>query len=267
MITETQQKEPVMAQAAKVIEHEASAVVPLAPTTPMAMLDRAVQSGASIEVLTKLMDLQERWEKNQARKAFEEALAAARADFKPIIKGREVDFTSQKGRTNYRYEDLGGIANAVDPILARHGLSYRYRTTSNINEPITVTCIVFGYGHSEENTLSAGRDESGNKNSIQAVASTVTYLERYTLKAALGLAASNDDDGKAAADTGPTITDEQVAELSKLLTDTGSNLTLFLKTIKLESLTEIRADKFEDAKKLVIDTAAKRAAREKAPAA
>lgn len=236
---------------------------PTNAVTPMDMLDRAVQSGASIEVLTKLMDLQERWERNQSRKAFEEALAAARADFKPIIKGREVDFTSQKGRTNYRYEDLGGIASAVDPILAKHGLSYRYRTTSNINEPITVTCIVFGHGHSEENTLSAGRDESGNKNSIQAVASTVTYLERYTLKAALGLAASNDDDGKAA-DTPatPTITDEQVDELSKLLADTKSNLVLFLKAIKLESLTEIRADKFEAAKKLILDTAAKRAARE-----
>lgn len=229
--------------------------------TPMEMLDRAVQSGASIEVLTKLMDLQERYEKNQARKAFEAALAAARADFKPIIKAREVDFTSQKGRTNYRYEDLGGIANAVDPILAKHGLSYRYRTTSNINEPITVTCIVFGYGHSEENTLCAGRDESGNKNSIQAVASTVTYLERYTLKAALGLAASNDDDGKASAAV-ETITDDQADELMALLKETKSNPIAFLKTIKLESLTEIRVDKFEAAKKFIRDTAAKRAARE-----
>jgi hypothetical protein len=147
---------------------------------------------------------------------------------------------------------LGGIANAVDPILAKHGLSYRYRTTSNINEPITVTCIVFGHGHSEENTLSAGRDESGNKNSIQAVSSTVTYLQRYTLKAALGIAASNDDDGRGA-DTsgGATITDDQVDEIRELLAKTGGNELRFLKSIKLESLTQISADKFERAKSLI----------------
>jgi hypothetical protein len=227
-------------------------IVAAQPVTPMEMLAQAVEKGASIDVLTKLMDLQERWEKNQSRKTFEAALAAARADFKPIVKGREVDFTSQKGRTHYRYEDLGGIANAVDPILAKHGLSYRYRTTSNINEPITVTCIVFGHGHSEENTLSAGRDESGNKNSIQAVSSTVTYLQRYTLKAALGIAASNDDDGRGA-DTsgGATITDDQVDEIRELLAKTGGNELRFLKSIKLESLTQISADKFERAKSLI----------------
>jgi hypothetical protein len=58
------------------------------------------------------------------------------------------------------------------------------------------------------------------------------------------------------------VSDEQVQELGDLLTKTGSNLVLFLKAIKLESLTQIRADKFEAAKKLIADTAAKRAARE-----
>ena len=244
------------------VQPEATSVVAI---TPMDMLDRAVQSGQSIEVLTKLMDLQERWEKNQARKAFDEAIALAKAEIPPILKNREVDFTGKTGiRTHYRHEDLAEIARTVDPILGKNGLSYRFRATSNINEPVAVTCILsHRLGHSEETTLTAGRDDSGNKNSIQAVGSSITFLQRYTLKVALGLAASNDDDGRtSSAGSVATITDEQVAELSKLLTDTGSNLTLFLKKIKLESLTEIRADKFDDAIKLIRDNAAKRAARE-----
>ena len=164
---------------------------------PMAMLARAVAQGWEPERLKQLMDLQERWEKNEARKAFDEAMAAAKAEVPVILKTREVDFTSQKGRTHYFYEDLATIARAVDPILARHGLSYRFRTSSPPNEPVTVTCIVaHRAGHSEENTLPAGRDDSGNKNSIQAIGSTLTYLQRMTLKAALGLAASTDDDGR-----------------------------------------------------------------------
>ena len=163
--------------------------------TPMQLLDQAVSKGAQVETLERLLALQERWEKNQAKKAFDSAMADAKSELPTIFKNREVDFTSQKGRTNYRYEDLAGIAEKVEPILAKNGLSFRYRTQNNATA-VTVTCVVSHRdGHSEENSLSAGLDISGNKNSIQAIGSTVTYLQRYTLKAALGLSASNDDDG------------------------------------------------------------------------
>lgn len=168
-----------------------------APMTPMEMLDRAVLNGASIETLEKLMALQERWEKNNARRAFDAAMASARAELPIIIKNREVDFTTSKGRTNYVYEDLASIAKAVDPILAKHGLAYRFRTTQE-GGAVTVVCILSHRdGYSEENSLSAARDDSGNKNSIQGVGSTVTYLQRYTLKAGLGLSATKDDDAAA----------------------------------------------------------------------
>lgn len=165
--------------------------------TPMSMIDRAITAGADINVIEKLMNLHERWEAMQARKAFDRAMADAKAEIPTITKNRAVDFTSQKGRTNYRYEDLESVASAVGPILSKYGLSYRYRATSNVNEPVTVTCIVSHRdGHFEELTLAAGRDDSGNKNSIQAISSTMTYLQRISLKAALGLAVSNDDDGQ-----------------------------------------------------------------------
>lgn len=219
--------------------------------TPMDMVGRAVANGASIEVVEKLMALHERWEANQGRKAFDEAMAAAKAEIPVIFKSREVDFTSAKGRTHYRYEDLAEIARTVNPILSKHGLSYRFRTTSHANEPVSVTCIVsHRLGYSEENSLSAGRDESGNKNSIQAVGSTLTYLQRLTLKASLGLAASEDDDGKAAAPT-LAINDQQREELDKLLTDTGADDVKFLAYFQIEFLAELPATRFAEAKRML----------------
>jgi ERF superfamily len=162
--------------------------------TPMQLLDQAISKGANVETLERLLALQERWEKNQARKAFDAAIASAKADIPVIFKDQEVDFTSTKGRTHYQYEDLPGIARVIDPVLAKHGLNYRFRTTNNASS-VTVTCVLSHRdGHSEENSLSAGFDLSGNKNPIQAIGSTVTYLQRYTVKAALGLSASADDD-------------------------------------------------------------------------
>jgi len=216
----------------------------IAAVTPMDMLDKAIQSGAGLDVIEKFMGLQERWEKNQSRKAFDNAMSAAKAEIPNITKNREVDFTSQKGRTNYRYEDLGEIARVVSPILARHGLSYRYRTASPINEPVTVTCIVSHRdGHFEENTLCAGRDDSGNKNSIQAIGSTLTYLQRMTLKAALGLAVSNDDDGKKA-DAADAITLEQVEELVALADDVGADKEAFCRYFKVGGFADITTKDF-----------------------
>jgi hypothetical protein len=233
---------------AKTIDHEQQNTS-LAPITPMEMLDRAVASGAGIETLERLMSLQERWEKNQARKAFDDAMAAAKAEIPVISKNRRVGYEHKdgKGETSYRHEDLGEIARTVDPILTKYGLSYRFRTTSETNQPVSVTCIVAHRdGHSEENTLTAGRDDSGKKNSIQAIGSTITYLQRYTLKAALGLAASSDDDGGKAdqtVDNGP-ISEDQAKAIRDLIETTGTDIAKFCEYLKVDAVPDIPASEF-----------------------
>ena len=90
---------------------------------------------------------------------------------------------------------LQRLPQMVDPIITSHGLSYRFRTQQN--DKINVTCILsHKAGHYEETTLSGPADATGSKNAIQAIGSTLTYLQRYSLVQALGLAAANDDDGK-----------------------------------------------------------------------
>lgn len=233
------------------IEHDIDSRIPAptAPMTPMEMLGRAIQTGASMETLEKLMALQERWEANQGRRAFDEAMAAAQAEIPVIRKNRTVDFTSQKGRTHYKHEDLAEIADTVKPILGKYGLSYRFKTTNEPNQPIVVTCIVsHEKGYYEETTLSGPRDDSGNKNAIQQVGSTLTYLQRMTLKAALGLAAAEDDDGAkaGASDDGP-ITTEQVIKLRDLIDEAGADIEKFCQFMKVPALPDIRQSQFQRA--------------------
>jgi hypothetical protein len=172
------------------VNHEAA--------TPLTILSRALEAGQSVEILEKLMSMQERHQASQARKAFDAAISAAKAEISVIIKDRSVDYTPQgKPRVNYRYEDLASIAREVNPKLAAHGLSYRFRTEQPREGWIRVTCIVAHRdGHSEETFLEGPPDIGAGKNALQAIESTVTYLQRYTLKAALGLAAGHDDDGR-----------------------------------------------------------------------
>jgi hypothetical protein len=203
-----------------------------APTSPLDIVNAALASG-SVEMYREAVALMKEMDQFAARKAFDAAMADAKAEIPTIKRNRSVD-AGGKG-PKYRFEDLAEIAQTVDPILSKHGLSYRYRVASPINAPVTVTCIVSHRdGHFEETTLTAGRDDGPGRNAIQQVASTITYLQRYSLKAALGLAVSHDDDGQSsespAAPQAPagSISPAEVEELRLLLADKGASERAFL---------------------------------------
>lgn len=209
--------------------------------TPMDMLDRAVQLGQPIEVLNKLMDMQDRWEKTQARKAFDIAIARAKAEIPVITK-------NATGHNAKKYANFAAIAGTIDPIISKHGLSYRFRTTQT-EKAVTVTCVLsHEAGHYEETTLTGPADQTGNKNAIQAIGSTLTYLQRYSLVQALGLAAAEDDDGKASGN-GEAVSSEQAAALHTLIDEidvVGTEARL-LKWARVEAIEDIPAAKYEAA--------------------
>lgn len=193
--------------------------------TPLDLLQRAVQANTNVDVMEKLLGLQERWERNEARRAFDAAIAKAKSEIPVIRKGNQVDFTTSRGRTNYSYEDLATIAQTIDPILGKYGLSYRWRPNSD-SKSVTVTCILsHSAGHFEENTLYAPHDATGNKNAIQAVGSAVTYLQRYTLKAALGLAAAADDDARSVSERPSPLSEAPHGESKSAPPPTGQRET------------------------------------------
>lgn len=192
-----------------VIDEDVSPRAELSAPSPMAMIHLAVQRGASIEQMKQLMDLQERWDAQQARKAFTAAMAAFKANPPEIIKEKQVSFPTAKGKTEYKHATLGNVCAAIIEGLAAHGISHRWKPEQN-GTTIKITCILtHSQGHSEDASMESKVDDSGGKNAIQAIASAKTYLERYTLLAVTGLATKDqaDDDGKSAEDRPPVGTE------------------------------------------------------------
>lgn len=222
--------------------------------TPMEMVGRALEMGVSADILKQMMDLRDREEARNAKIAFTKAVALAKAEIKPIIKTREVDYTPVgKARVNYRHEDLAGIDEQITPILTKYGLSYTYESDNGIDKPITITCVLEHVdGHSTRTPLSAGADTTGGKNSLQAIASTCTMLERYTLKLALGLSVAHDDDGRKAGQTmeahGP-ISTEQRDELIMLISEAGANRSRFCEYFKIGDVDQLPASQYDRAVK------------------
>lgn len=174
----------------QVVKQESAAVVAASPITPMQMLNMAVSQGADLDKLTKLMDLQERWEKNEARKAFVAALNAFKTNPPEVLKNKDV---LHNGKFMYRHATLDNVSGIIGEALATVGISHRWET-EQIDGIVRVTCVLtHDLGHSERVPLQAEPDKSGAKNSIQAIGSTVTYLQRYTLLAATGMAVKDQD--------------------------------------------------------------------------
>ena len=185
-------------QAAKGQDHSPPQLPALqldAAPTPATMLQIAVQRGASIEQMQQLMDLQERHERNEARKAFVVALNQFKANPPDVVKNKQVKFQTSKGITEYRHATLDQVSGVIGAALASHGISHRWDVEQLEGGRIKVTCILtHALGHSERVPLVASPDDSGSKNSIQSVGSTITYLQRYTLLSATGMAVQDSDD-------------------------------------------------------------------------
>jgi hypothetical protein len=192
-------------------------------------------------------------DEDERKQAFLDAMARFKAELPAILKTRQVDYPHkdredrEPGRTKYKYEELADIAAIVDPILGKYGLSYRF-APSQEGGKVKISCILAhrdGYEDTPR-TLEAPEDKSGQKNAAQSITSTGTYLERATLKMALGLAAGRDDDGMGG-DEDPMITADDAAYIEQLITDTGSDRERLLKTVNAENVIDMHASQFKQA--------------------
>lgn len=170
-----------------------------APPTGDDMLAHIIERAAhapdfDLDRLTKLLDIKERWDQAEALKAF----AAAKVEFKRnppvLLKNKHVQY----GQTAYDHATHDEVTTKVSEALARHGFSHSW-SIAQTDGKITVTChLRHVSGCVESVAMSAANDQSGGKNSIQAVGSANSYLQRYTLLAVTGLSTADmpDDDGR-----------------------------------------------------------------------
>lgn len=205
-----------MPEVFELVEPEAPATPRLpALTTPADLLRLAVQGGADLDRLERLMALQVQWEAREAEKAYSVAFAAFKAEAVRIIKNRSVNDGPLKGK---KYAELFAVVNAVTPALSAHGLSTSWRLTKDDKDWIEVTCTLkHSLGHFETVAMGGPPDTGGAKNLIMARASTITYLERYTLKAITGLSEQEDDNDGADGRSEDQPEDKPSPELNKLL--------------------------------------------------
>ena len=124
------------------------------PVTPMRMLQIAVEQNADMDKLQKLMDLQERWEKSEAKKAFVKAITAFNKNQPEITKDKK------NKQYNSMYASLPNLVNTAAPRLSEHDLSASWKVTQDGGVITVIGILTHVLGHSESVSLSGPPDTS-----------------------------------------------------------------------------------------------------------
>jgi ERF superfamily len=103
--------------------------------------------------------------------------------------------TKSGGKYSYSYISLGSVMDQVLPLLNKHGLVLMQFPCALEGRPALRTRLVHAAsGESVEDTMLLAVEQTDP----QGQGSAITYARRYSLMAALGLVADEDDDGNTA---------------------------------------------------------------------
>lgn len=201
------------------------------------MIERAARDpNVDVDKMERLMAMMERVEARHSEAAFSADLSEMQ-DALPSIGERG----NAAGRYTYAlWEDINA---AIKPVLKRYGFALSFRTS--FEDGITVLGVLSHKGgHSIQTAIKLPADASGNKNAVQAVASSVSYGKRYTASALLNLTSHGEDDDAFAAAQDYDITSwrdaidgaTDKAELDRIASDLRAN-----KGIPAAAMRNIRA--------------------------
>lgn len=210
----------------------------------MAIIERAaLNPDVDAAKMDQLFALQEKVLSRNARTEYFRALAMMAGAMPAIAE-------NGRGHNGTKYAKWEDIQSAITPVLGQYGFALSFRTKVE-DKAIRVTAILaHREGHTEENELLLPADNSGSKNAVQAVGSSITYGFRYTACALLNIQTGiTDDDGRAAG--GETevefISDEQLVQLRAEMKKTNTEESKFVAFLKEPTLGALTVQKFHQA--------------------
>lgn len=222
------------------------------------LLRFAIERNVPVEALEKLVALHERISERDAAREFAAAMAAFQAECPPIKHSRTADITTNAGASfKYTYAELDEIARVVNPILAKHGLSYSWDSKVEKDVLDCVCTVRHINGHSVSSKFSLPIENKSAMSPQQKVGAALTFAQRRSLSAVLGLTTTDTDTDARDADT-TRLGEDAATEIDDMITEYGVDRAKLLKYLGAARVADIRAADYEKAKKAIRTNAAKR---------
>lgn len=150
----------------------------------------ALQQGASVDVIERMMTVRRELKAEAAKEAFDRALSAFQAAC-PIIKKTKDGYNKA-----YRYAPLDEIIFQTRELLQQHGFSYTITTEKVGGDSLKAICkVTHSLGHSERSEFECPIDNN-QKNLMstpQRWGGASTYAKRYAFCNAFGILTGDED--------------------------------------------------------------------------
>lgn len=169
-----------------------------------------------------------------------EALSKAQSEMGGAVKDSKNPFFKSS------YADLTSVIKSIKEPFANNGLAFVQFPINGDKAVGVVTRLM----HSSGEWLESEYTLPLVKNDPQSAGSAITYARRYALSAMVGIPAV-DDDAELAMVRSTGITTEQAEEISKMITDSKSDVFKFLKVFKVEQVADLSAQQYEQAHKML----------------
>ena len=148
---------------------------------------------ANVETLERMLDMQERVLREQAKQEFNLALSQFQGSMPTVEKKGKIEVNGKERSRYAKYED---IMAAAKPLMEDYGFSVTFKTEYPEGFIKISGKLSHRMGHSEETEMLLPHDSSGAKNAVQAIGSSVSYGKRYVLCCLLNIATGDDDDAQ-----------------------------------------------------------------------
>lgn len=208
-----------------------------------ALLALARDKDLNVNSFQVLMDMQDRAEARQQKRAFTEAFYRLEASLPRIRKNGVVEYPVDKNKPDgpkrkaFKFARWEDVDAAIRPLLREHGFTLSFNTAPRIGDGggVMVTGkLTHREGHEEVASMGLPLDTSGGKSNLQGYASSTSFGSRYCAKMLLNLVFEGEDDDGVKGGMA-FLSDEQVFELQDLLRVTATDEEVFLRAMGFDA--------------------------------
>lgn len=215
----------------------------------LSMIERAARDPqVDIDKMERLVAMQERSIARASEQAFNDAMAKAQSEMRPVAAD------ASNPQTHSKYASYAALDKVMRPLYTKHGFALSFGTDDGgPSDFVRVTCHVSNSGYTRKYQVDMPADGKGAKGGdvmtkTHAVGSAMSYGQRYLLKMIFNISVG-DDDGNAASDTDERIMNDQIAVLNKMIDEIGGKRANdlragTLKYFKVDSFADIRVKDF-----------------------
>ncbi len=163
-------------------------------SNPLMLIQSMIDKGSSPDILEKMLGLAERWQANQAKAAYHEAMSACQSEM-PCVVARTTN-----RRTNKLYANLETVQAVAKPVYSAHGFSLSFGEEDSPLEghARVIVDVRHKAGHVERYRGDFPIDGKGAKggevmNAVQGHVSTLTYAKRALLCSVFNVTVADTD--------------------------------------------------------------------------